>query len=190
MMIHFVLFLCSGIMDDFGGKLENLILTDADFPEYFVNWAHPEDYILVENPFKPEYIYPNMRNKESTKLLLMRACFELPESKKFLPMTFVLHSGAPNSLYLSEQARSIFGKEGLLEVNSSMMHHIKVFGQKCEVEPFPYKDRGANLIGNPLLAAMGMQMTMVLAGFNLSTMPLPYFSATLPAETTGRKDEE
>lgn len=167
-------------MDESAEGMGDILLSDADFPETYVNWAHPEDYIPVDKPFKPEYMYHHSASYKHARLL-MRACFEIITSKKFLPMTFVLDTGAPKPLYLSEKALPLFTKESLLKVDKEMMvQYTQIYGRNYVVEPMPCKHRWANLMGLPLLMKMGLTLREVdgVETFMLSSMKLDYFTSS------------
>ena len=109
----------------------------------------------------------------------VRACFEMGESKMFLPMTFVLDTGAPKPLYLSEKAMSLFTKERVLKIDKGMMvQYTNIYGRNYVVEIIPYEHRCANLMGLPLLMAMGLTLREVdgVKTFMLSSMKLDYFT--------------
>lgn len=161
--------------------MKDILLCDADFPDHFVNWAHPEDYIAVDKAFKPEYIYHHSNGYKHSKLL-MRTCFELSKSKKFLPMTFVLDTGVSKPLYLSEKALSFFDKEGLLKVDTDLMvGYTTIFGRNVLTESLPSQHRGANVVGLPLLMRKGLQLQTVdgVQDFKLPSMPLKVATSPL-----------
>jgi hypothetical protein len=169
-----------GILDDESEGMQDILLSDADFPRNYVNWAHPDDYIPIDKPFKPEYTYHHSTSYKHYRLL-MRVCFELSESKKFLPMSFVLDTGLPKPLYLSEKAMSIFTSNGLLKLDKKMqLQYIKIYDRNYVVEPIPYQHRWANLMGLPLLMKMGLVLREVdgVETFKLSSMPLDCFTST------------
>ncbi len=63
-----------------------VLLTSLDFPDYFMDMAHPEDYVISErcmDPYLIENIVPHHH------ILLLRVSFEARPST-FAVMTFVL----------------------------------------------------------------------------------------------------
>jgi hypothetical protein len=81
---------------------DELLLTNADFPDYFTSMAHPDDYILSEERVF-ETIY---HTKPHHNRLLLRASWKIEQNGNthYLPMTFVCDTGAPMYFYLCSRA--------------------------------------------------------------------------------------
>ena len=77
-----------------------LLLCEGDFPSNYTHMAHPNDYLLSEEPIKAEFI--SHRNGHHNRLLF-RISWKLSEGN-YLPMTFVCDTGAPMHFYFSGRA--------------------------------------------------------------------------------------
>ncbi len=77
-------------------------LWDRDFPSYFINRKHPQDYQLLDAPIDPECIYhvngPHRR-------LFLRVSFKCKAG--FIPVTFLLDTCFPLWFRLSHAAADV-----------------------------------------------------------------------------------
>lgn len=67
-----------------------VLLTSLDFPDYFVDMAHPEDYVVSERRMDPYLIENTVPHHHR---LLLRVSLEARPGT-FAVMPFVLHTGA------------------------------------------------------------------------------------------------
>jgi U3 small nucleolar RNA-associated protein 25 len=57
---------------------------------------------------------------------------------KYIAMSFLLDTGAPKHMYLSDRAMCALEKSGLVCIDDDMgIQYIKLAGQKCPVELMP-----------------------------------------------------
>jgi hypothetical protein len=82
------------LVDDFSGDLS---ITEADYPEGWTDGCHPDDYKFIKTPLPSDFFMNPMRHHHR---LWFRISFKFSETK-YLPMSFVIDTGAPSSLYLS-----------------------------------------------------------------------------------------
>lgn len=69
------------------------------YPEGWEYGHHLEDYKMLATPLTPQFFH----NPHPEQFgLFHRISFKIADDK-FLPMSFVVHSGAPESLYLSDK---------------------------------------------------------------------------------------
>ncbi len=134
-------------------SLEAKQLMAEDFP-----WRrqddNPSDYIKSSTPITPEFIFHHVRGKHNR--LWMRASWKLA-SGEFVPISFLLDTGAPKHLYLSERAMSILEEAGLIvEEYDTDVQFVHVFGRKCSVEPSVHAP--ANALGLKMLKRLGLQL--------------------------------
>jgi len=135
---------------------EELLLCDEDFPENYVNFAHPQDYKVQNEPIQPEHIY-NHRHGRHNRLIL-RIAWQVA-SDKYLPMSFVLDTGAPKQLYLCEAATKLLEEFGVIKWNTDLeVSYVELFGRKVTVERTPQCHDPANLIGLRLLMKLCMSV--------------------------------
>ncbi len=119
---------------------------------------NPCDYIKSSTPMTPEFIFHHVRGKNNR--LWMRASWKLAPGE-FVPMSFLLDTGAPKQLYLSERAMSILEEAGLtVEDNDTDIQFVYVFGRKCLVEltPSVTPTAPANIFGLKMLKRLGLQL--------------------------------
>jgi hypothetical protein len=131
-----------------------------DFPENFVDMAHPQDYVALDNPLPPEFIYH--QNGENSRLIL-RISWKIDD--KYIPMSFVCDTSAPCYFYVSRRSFQVLEEGGRTKLN--------VFGNSCvkmqygglnnctlvaEVRCTPENFQPANLIGLSLLSKLGLRV--------------------------------
>lgn len=152
-----------------------MLLHDSAFPDSFINWAHPADYLETSEPISPEFTYHHSRTLSHSRRLLFRTSLQL-QPKRFVSLTFVLLTGAPNHLYLSKRAIGILQGAQLLKEDQDMMQtNIKLDGRLTPVDELPYKRKDANIIGLPLLARLGLCVTdQPKLGFKFTQMANKY----------------
>ncbi len=77
---------------------EIVALQPADYPDCYVICAHPTDYKLLPEPVTEHITHQHFLHSR----LHIRLSFSVKDSF-YLPMTFVIDTGAPRSLYLCKK---------------------------------------------------------------------------------------
>mmetsp|Transcript_15908 Transcript_15908/g.39610 ORF Transcript_15908/g.39610 Transcript_15908/m.39610 type:complete len:178 (-) Transcript_15908:254-787(-) len=140
--------------------------------EDYINCAHPTDMIESASPIEPEYIYNHRHGRHNR--LLWRVSWRVEEGK-YVPMTFVIDTGAPKMLYLSKKAMDVLesykGQEVDAEGNARVsdkvikwdedlcQQWVTLYGRKCAVERTPSCHEPANIIGLKLIMRLGMSVS-------------------------------
>lgn len=129
---------------------EELLLCPEDFPECYVNFAHPDDYkIYSGTPPLPQFIYNHRRGKHNR--IICRIAWMVDANSYFI-MSFVNDTGAPKHMYLSPLAIQILEKNDLLKNDQDMnIIYVIINGKKVVIEETPSHHGAANLMGLPLL---------------------------------------
>ena len=70
--------------------LEELLLTNEDFPANFVNFAHPDDYIISQQAITPERIFHQYHGRHPR--LIFRVSTRISENE-YIPISYVLDTG-------------------------------------------------------------------------------------------------
>jgi hypothetical protein len=148
---------------------EELLLMNEDFPEYFINRAHPSDYLLTNNPVITEFIF---HRKQYHNRLIIRISWKVGDL--YVPISFVLDTGAPNGFYLSEQARKCLLPR--IEMDDLDNEYIVIKNtenksKKIIVSPVPSNHAPANIMGLKALMFFGL----VLREDSISFLYLPEF---------------
>jgi U3 small nucleolar RNA-associated protein 25 len=79
--------------------------------------------------------------------------------KKFVAMSFLLDTGAPKHMYLSNRAMAALEENGLVCVDDDMdIQYVNLAGRKCPIEMTPTMHAPANLIGLKLLKQLGLRL--------------------------------
>ncbi|KAG2482518.1 hypothetical protein HYH03_018563 [Edaphochlamys debaryana] len=133
-------------------------LCAEDYPRHFVSGQHPKDCVVTKVlDTKPEFIFHHVRGKNNR--LWFRAAWKLP-SDEFTTMSFLLDTGAPKHLYLSEKCLQVLEKAGVVQVNEDFnIMFVVIFGRKCPVERTPSPHSQANIMGLKLLMLLGLQLS-------------------------------
>ena len=128
-------------------EAEDFLLTNADFPSNFVDFAHPQDYIASSEPVN-ERIYHSTFGHHHR--LLWRVSWKLGGA--FYPFTFVLDTGSPKFLYLGKPGMDLLHSLGAAwEDQDTGIFITKIAGRPCPLEPTPKPHAPANIIGLQLL---------------------------------------
>ena len=145
----------------------DLLLHANDFPENYVNMAHPNDGKIMSTPITPECI----RHSRSGYLrMLVRISFRLRDDR-FVSYTFVCMTGAPMHFYLSEQALAVLEAAGRVEMDEFGSVFIIIAGRKAAVRVTPHTHQPGNLLGMLMLERLGLQMD---EGSFTFAHPLPF----------------
>lgn len=145
-------------------EVKQMLLCAEDFPPNYVNFAHPQDYHVSSQPIEPEHIFSHRQGTHNR--LLWRVSWDIGDGK-FMPMTFMLDTGAPKQLYLSQPALSKLEEIGLLKIDEDTdACWVQLFGRKCGVERTPHGRDPANIIGLRMLLRLGLQLSESVPFFN------------------------
>jgi predicted aspartyl protease len=153
------------IIEADGAADDDLLLTEYDFPEEYVNMAHPDDGTIQAEPIVPQYFRHSRRGRFR---MLVRISVRLDETS-FAPYTFVCDTGAPMHLYLSESARGALEKAGRIEYDEVGSPIIEIGGRKAAVRVTPHTHQPANIMGMLMLERFGLQMSE--GSFKFNTAP-------------------
>jgi hypothetical protein len=139
-----------------------LQLADADFPANFKNMAHPDDYIIQNQPI----IERIFNCKPHHNRFLLRACWKVGDDQ-FIPMTFVCDTGAPMHFYLCPKATEIL--EGHKRIQMDELQTTFVVsnkGLKSTVQETPMSHQPGNVLGLLFLRQNGFFLTDDNHGFD------------------------
>lgn len=135
---------------------EQLLLLPEDFPEYYINCAHPDDYKIINGPIPNKELIFNHRQGRHNRLLV-RIPWKL--NNEYTTFTFVLDSNAPKHLYLCKKAISLLEEKKLIfEDTDSNIIYVNIHGRKCPIEPTPFSHEPANLIGLKMLTRLKLEL--------------------------------
>jgi hypothetical protein len=136
---------------------DELLLMNDDFPDYFIEKAHPTDYISVSQPISIEYIY---HKKQFHNRLIVRISWQIsPHS--YVPMSFVIDTGAPNGFYLSPKAFKCLQQRihtDEMDNQYVIIQNTKEHTKKLMVCPTPSNHCPANIIGLKTLMFLGLEL--------------------------------
>lgn len=133
----------------------NSNLQEADFPDYFIDKHHPDDYKIVHEPIS-ELIYHRKLNHNR---LILRISFQLSRTM-FLPVTFVCDTGAPMFIYLNKITRRLI-KDRII-INDGENEFIIIGEKKFTINCSP----DVNIIGLRALSMFGLVLDFENFGFN------------------------
>lgn len=84
-------------------------LCDADFPSEYVNMQHREDYTVEYSPITPSFI---VNQRQGHARLIFRISWKT--GNRFMPMSFIVDTGAVQPIYFGSVAMRIMEAHGLL----------------------------------------------------------------------------
>ncbi len=130
-------------------------LLPEDFP-WQKQEPHPDDYSISSSPIEPQLVYHQYRGRHNR--LWLRLSWRLA-AEKFAAMSFILDTGAPRHLYLSNKALQVLEEAQLTCVSDDLdIAYVYVLGRKCLVEAAPQAQQPANIIGLEMLKRLGVQL--------------------------------
>lgn len=145
---------------------EELLLTSADFPDDFKNFAHPDDYNVTNRPVTPEYICHSRFGRHNR--LIFR--ISLGRNGSFFSASFVCDTGAPKFLYACPQLLDLLQSLQAIHIDDDTgVAWITIQGKKVPLDPTPQCHAPANIIGLRLLHRLGLCLRE--NGFSFSTDP-------------------
>jgi hypothetical protein len=139
------------------------LLSNEDFPADYVHHQHPEDFKPLSSPLPVNAFY---HEDGKNRKLHMRVSFKVSDTL-FIPMSFVLDTGAPMYFYLSCKARELLKAYGLVFKDETDVERLNIhyklkdgterrFGAPIEVTS-DSKDP-ANIMGLSTLMRLGLQI--------------------------------
>ena len=137
-----------------GESQAELRLQEADFPKGYVDMAHPDDYTATEKPLQPQLI--EHQGVLGHHRLLLRVSFKL-DNDRFSPFTFVLDTGAPFHLYLSQRSIEVLREGGRWKV-ADPVDYVEILGNKAVVRETPPTHSPANIMGLKMLKILKLRL--------------------------------
>lgn len=120
---------------------ESVMLCPADFPDYYVDMHHPDDYKLSNTYIDPEMIYHEMPDHNRC---ILRISIKI-RNNIFTPVSFICDTGAPSYIYINTLTRRLI-KEKILRDDAGT-EFIYVNNRKMLVKPSPPAHPDTNIIG-------------------------------------------
>ncbi|CAF1606735.1 unnamed protein product, partial [Didymodactylos carnosus] len=119
-----------------------------DYPDYYTEeLCHPKDYIISDKPIPFEGI---MHCGGLHHRLIARLSVKLSE-KEYLPLSFLVDTGAGHYLYFCKKARTILYDKKVLLKNGAENDYIKTQGKFIPWQSTPHTFEPANSIGLGLI---------------------------------------
>lgn len=132
----------------------DLLLTDFDYPDNYVNNAHPDDYIITDRPVKSTYLY---HNKPHYNRLLHRISFKISDNE-YSSISFICDTGCPHFMLLTKQAKHLL-KSRILIDSEMQNEYIIINNRKVPIVDSLHQHGNSNVIGLPLLSRLGIMLT-------------------------------
>lgn len=145
---------------------DTIILYEADFPDYYVDKHHPEDYIPVSKPFT-QLIYHD--TNEHNRLIL-RITIKT-SNNGYLPVSFICDTGATVGIYTNQLLHRLINHR-IIKDNDSGRDYIIVGGNKITVKHTPPPHQDCNVIGLRALCIFGLVLN---SNYSFGFINLPEF---------------
>ena len=139
-----------------------LMLSAGDFPVHFRDGRHPEDLVVADRPIAPEYVYHN--GGFGHLRILWRAAWCTPAGR-FVPVTFVVDTGAPLPVYLSVAAYGALRDCGVLCRDSAGEDYVSIFDRRYRVVETPPGHEPGNILGLRAIMDLGLCVNEEGSGF-------------------------
>ena len=145
--------------------LSSIMLHVSDFPPYYQDFIHPNDYGLLDAPIN-EKIF---NRKRFHNRLLMRHCFKIAENS-YTPLTFVIDTGSPMYLYLCPKAKLALGH--IIMEDECQTQFIVVNGKKFLVDDTPLVHKNVNIIGLMAIEVFSLHISNIYPeGYEFENLP-------------------
>lgn len=143
--------------------------TELDFPDSYVDMAHPQDLIEAPEPVQPELWYHRSAGPAHYRLLL-RASFRL-SSDVYSPMTFLCDTRLSGGFYFSPDAMSALTNARRILLSDLQSPYIQTAAGKIPVSETQLYFQPANLLGLHALQKFGL----IVAEKPTLVKPFEYF---------------
>ena len=136
-----------------------VLLSDDDFPADYVHHQHPDDLKPLPHPLPViAFYHENGKNRR----LHLRVSFKVSDTL-FVPLSFVLDTGAPMYFYLSRKARALLKTYGLVRTDETDVERLTIhYGEnqqfRAPIEVIPNIHDPANIMGLSTLMRLGLQI--------------------------------
>lgn len=128
---------------------EDTLLQEADFPDYFIDKHHPDDYKSVRSPYD-ELIYHKMTDHNR---IILRICFKIT-SNMYIPVTFVCDTGAPGHIYVNILTRRLIKSRINIDEMDNQFLEVGEKEDKMVLRPSHHSD--VNILGLLALTKFGL----------------------------------
>jgi len=139
-----------------------VILHEADFPDYFINKNHPDDFKPSREPIK-ELIFHKLQDHNR---LILRISVKIRQGI-YIPFTFVCDTGAPSHIYLNDITKRLIQNRIFYDDSDNQVMTIN--GRNYSVKKSPELHKDTNIIG--LLALIRFKMYFTDNGFDFENLP-------------------
>jgi len=136
-----------------------IFLKKADFPDYYINFLHPNDHEIMNNPILAETIFHRKKNHNR---LLLRISIKVCES--YIPATFICDTGAPSDIYLSAELYQIIKSRFVHDIYQN--EFLKIGNDHAVVGNTPDNHPNINIIGLRFLDKFGLIVRDGMFGFD------------------------
>lgn len=119
---------------------ETTMLQEVDFPDYYIDKRHPDDYIPVKKCFT-EYIYHSISDHN---ILILRICFKIGH-KTYIPCSFICDTGAPTHIYINSTTRKMI--KDLIQKDELENEFLIIDNKRMMLKPSPSNNPDVNIIG-------------------------------------------
>lgn len=141
---------------------DELLLHDDDFPKYYKNKEHPDDYLSFDS-YAPQIIY---HKKSHHNRLIFRVPWKIND--KYVPVSYVCDTGAPMYLYLNKKTRLLLDERIKTDELDYEYVEIEINDniRKIPVAETPMSHPDINIIGLCLLNIFELQLKNFNMCFN------------------------
>lgn len=145
------------------------MLKSTDFPNYYVDFMHPDDYTLRDTPFFEKIFH----RKRFHNRIFVRICFKV-DTHSFLPLTFIIDTGCPMFLYLCPKAKE--NLQHIIKVDEFDTECVNISGKNFSIDETPHvysncinSVNNVNIIG--LMALNYFGLTLIDGDFGFERLP-------------------
>lgn len=128
---------------------DETIFKPVDFPSNYINFIHPEDYVLTDTPIYEEIFHRRRYHNR----IFVRICFKV-DTNSFLPLTFIIDTGCP--MYLCPKAKD--NLKHIIKNDELDVDYIEVLGKKMTIDKTPHVHENVNIIGLMALSRFGFSL--------------------------------
>ena len=131
----------------------NILLTDFDYSDNYINKAHPDDYKITKQPIQSMCLY---HGRPRYNQLIHRISFKIANDEYF-SVSFVCDTGCPQFMILTSQAKQLL-KSRIFIDDDMQNEYIIINNRKVPIVDSQHPHYNSNVIGLPLLSRFGIQL--------------------------------
>lgn len=144
---------------------DSIMIQEADFPDYFIDKHHPDDFKPKNININPEFIFHKL--SDHNRIILRISIKTGPRT--YIPLSFVCDTGAPSYIYVNKITRRLI-KDRITD-DGAGNEIIIISNKRMGLKTSPALHEDTNIIGLLGLSFFKLYFEENGVGFNFYNLP-------------------